>query len=89
MEFYNKKFNVLLSTTIIENGIDVANANTIIINKADKFGLSQLHQMRRVKRSSKQVYCYLLVQDRNYITDNAKKRLQALENMEDLGSAFQ
>ncbi len=89
LEFYNKKFNVLLSTTIIENGIDVANANTIIINRADKFGLSQLHQIRgRVGRSSRQAYCYLLVQDRNYITDNAKKRLLALENMEDLGSGF-
>ena len=89
LEFYNKKFNILLSTTIIENGIDIANANTIIINKADKFGLSQLHQIRgRVGRSNKQAFCYLLVPDRNRITENAKKRLQALENMEDLGSGF-
>jgi len=89
LEFYNKKFNILLSTTIIENGIDVANANTIIINRADKFGLSQLHQIRgRVGRSNRQAYCYLLVQDKNYITENAKKRLLALENMEDLGSGF-
>ena len=89
LEFYNKKFNILLSTTIIENGIDVANANTIIINKADKFGLSQLHQIRgRVGRSSKQAYCYLLVPDKNHITENAKKRLKALEGMEDLGSGF-
>ena len=89
LEFYNKKFNILLSTTIIENGIDVANANTIIINRADKFGLSQLHQIRgRVGRSNKQAFCYLMVQDKNYITDNAKKRLLALENMEDLGSGF-
>ncbi len=89
LEFYNKKFNILLSTTIIENGIDIANANTIIINKADKFGLSQLHQIRgRVGRSNKQAFCYLLVPDINHITINAKKRLQALETMEDLGSGF-
>ncbi len=89
LEFYNRKFNILLSTTIIENGIDIANANTIIINKADKFGLSQLHQIRgRVGRSDKQAYRYLLVPDKNCITENAKKRLQALENLEDLGSGF-
>jgi len=89
LEFYNKKFNILLSTTIIENGIDIANANTIIINKADKFGLSQLHQIRgRVGRSNKQAFCYLLVPDKNHITESAKKRLQALESMEDLGSGF-
>ena len=89
LEFYNKKFNILLSTTIIENGIDIANANTIIINKADKFGLSQLHQIRgRVGRSSRQAFCYLLVPDKNHITENAKKRLKALEAMEDLGSGF-
>ena len=89
LEFYNKKFNILLSTTIIENGIDIANANTIIINKADKFGLSQLHQIRgRVGRSSRQAFCYLLVPDKNHITENAKKRLKALETMEDLGSGF-
>ena len=89
LEFYNKKFNILLSTTIIENGIDIANANTIIVNNADKFGLSQLHQIRgRVGRSSKQAYCYLLVPDKNHVTENAKKRLKALESMEDLGSGF-
>ena len=89
LEFYNKKFNILLSTTIIENGIDISNANTIIVNKADKFGLSQLHQIRgRVGRSNRQAFCYLMVPNKNYITDNAKKRLQALENMEDLGSGF-
>ncbi len=89
LEFYNKKFNILLSTTIIENGIDIANANTIIINKADKFGLSQLHQIRgRVGRSNKQAFCYLLVPDKKYITEGAMKRLQALESMEDLGSGF-
>ena len=89
LEFYNKKFNILLSTTIIENGIDIANANTIIVNNADKFGLSQLHQIRgRVGRSSKQAFCYLLVPDKNHVTENAKKRLKALESMEDLGSGF-
>ena len=89
LEFYNKKFNILLSTTIIENGIDISNANTIIINKSDKFGLSQLHQIRgRVGRGDKQAYCYLMVHDKNHITENAKKRLQALESMEDLGSGF-
>ncbi len=89
LEFYNKKFNILLSTTIIENGIDISNANTILVNKSDKFGLSQLHQIRgRVGRSDKQAFCYLLVHDRNQITENAKKRLLALETMEDLGSGF-
>ena len=89
LEFYNKKFNILLSTTIIENGIDIANANTILVNRSDKFGLSQLHQIRgRVGRSNKQAFCYLLVSDRNLITENAKKRLLALETMEDLGSGF-
>ena len=89
LEFYNKKFNILLSTTIIENGIDISNANTILVNKSDKFGLSQLHQIRgRVGRSDKQAFCYLLVHDRNLITENAKKRLLALETMEDLGSGF-
>ena len=89
LEFYNKKFNILLSTTIIENGIDIANANTILVNKSDKFGLSQLHQIRgRVGRSDKQAFCYLLVSDRNLITENAKKRLLALETMEELGSGF-
>ena len=89
LEFYNKKFNILLATTIIENGIDIANANTIIINRADKFGLSQLHQIRgRVGRSNRQAFCYLIVPDKNHITENAKKRLQALQTMEDLGSGF-
>ena len=89
LEFYNKKFNILLSTTIIENGIDIPNANTIIINRADKFGLSQLHQIRgRVGRSNKQAFCHLLVPDKNHISESAKKRLQALESMEDLGSGF-
>ena len=89
MEFIEGEYDILLSTTIIESGLDIANANTIIINRADKFGLSQLHQIRgRVGRSNRQAYCYLLVQDKDYITENAKKRLLALENMEDLGSGF-
>ena len=89
LDFYEKKFNILISTTIIENGIDIPNANTIIINRADKFGLSQLHQIRgRVGRSEKQAYCYLVVNNKKLISSESKKRLQVLESMEDLGSGF-
>jgi len=88
-DFYQQRFNVLLCTTIIETGIDVPTANTIIINRADKFGLAQLHQLRgRVGRSHHQAYAYLLLPDEGTITAAAKKRLEAIQMMEALGSGF-
>lgn len=88
-DFYAGRFNVLLCTTIIETGIDVPNANTIIINRADRFGLAQLHQLRgRVGRSHHQAYAYLLTPDEEAITSQAKKRLEAIQMMEELGSGF-
>jgi transcription-repair coupling factor (superfamily II helicase) len=88
-DFYQQRFNVLLCTTIIETGIDVPTANTIVINRADKFGLAQLHQLRgRVGRSHHQAYAYLLLPDEGNITAQAKKRLEAIQMMEELGSGF-
>lgn len=88
-EFYQQKYNVLLCTTIIETGIDIPTANTIIIHRADKLGLAQLHQLRgRVGRSHHQAYAYLLVPPEASITKNAEKRLEALQNLEELGSGF-
>ena len=88
-DFYQARFNVLLCTTIIETGIDVPTANTIIMNRADKFGLAQLHQLRgRVGRSHHQAYAYLLTPDEDAIGGQAKKRLEAIQMMEELGSGF-
>ncbi len=88
-DFYQQRFNILLCSTIIETGIDVPTANTIIINRADKFGLAQLHQLRgRVGRSHHQAYAYLLLPDEGEITSQAKKRLEAIQLMEELGSGF-
>ena len=88
-DFYQQRFNVLLCTTIIETGIDIPNANTIIMNRADKFGLAQLHQMRgRVGRSHHQAYAYLLTPEEEALTLAAKKRLEAIQAMEELGSGF-
>lgn len=88
-EFYHHKFNVLLCTTIIENGIDVPTANTIIINRADKFGLAQLHQLRgRVGRGNQQAYAYLLTPSYEALSRDAKKRLDALMSLSDLGAGF-
>jgi transcription-repair coupling factor (superfamily II helicase) len=87
-DFYQQRFNVLLCTTIIETGIDVPTANTIIMNRADRFGLAQLHQLRgRVGRSHHQAYAYLLVES-EALTAQAKKRLEAIQAMEQLGSGF-
>ncbi|HLS42124.1 MAG TPA: transcription-repair coupling factor [Paenalcaligenes sp.] len=87
--FYQKRFNVLLCTTIIETGIDVPSANTIVIHRADRLGLAQLHQLRgRVGRSHHQAYAYLLTPGEDAITNNAKKRLEAIQSMEELGSGF-
>ena len=88
-DFYQQRFNILLCTTIIETGIDIPTANTIIINRADKFGLAQLHQLRgRVGRSHHQAYAYLLLPDEGSITSQAKKRLEAIQAMEELGAGF-
>ncbi|MCC7549052.1 MAG: transcription-repair coupling factor [Burkholderiales bacterium] len=88
-DFYQQRFNLLLCTTIIETGIDVPSANTIVINRADKFGLAQLHQLRgRVGRSHHQAYAYLLTPDEGAVTANAKKRLEAIQMMEELGAGF-
>lgn len=88
-DFYHHRFNVLLCTTIIETGIDIPTANTIIIDRADHLGLAQLHQLRgRVGRSHHQAYAYLLIPDKNLITADAKKRLEAITSLEDLGAGF-
>jgi transcription-repair coupling factor (superfamily II helicase) len=90
LQFINGEFDVLLSTNIVESGLDIPNANTIIVNNAHHFGLSDLHQLRgRVGRSNKKAYCYLLTPPRSTLTDEARKRLQTLEEFSDLGSGFQ
>lgn len=89
IEFMNHDYDVLLSTTIVENGIDISNANTIIINDAHKFGLSDLHQMRgRVGRSNKKAFCYLIAPPLSNLTQEARRRLEALETFSELGSGF-
>ncbi|MGL6029677.1 MAG: transcription-repair coupling factor, partial [Legionella sp.] len=88
-DFYHHRFNVLVCTTIIETGIDIPTANTIIIDRADKFGLAQLHQLRgRVGRSHHQAYAYLLTPDEKLLSSDAVKRLEALVALEDLGAGF-
>lgn len=90
LQFINGEFEVLLSTNIVESGLDIPNANTIIINNAHQFGLSDLHQLRgRVGRSNKKAYCYLLSPPKSVLTDEARRRLQTLEEFSDLGSGFQ
>ena len=87
--FVNYDYDVLIATTIIESGIDIPNANTIIINQAQNFGLSDLHQMRgRVGRSNKKAFCYLLAPPLSSLTPEARRRLQAIENFSDLGSGI-
>ncbi|MCI7070915.1 MAG: transcription-repair coupling factor [Bacteroides pyogenes] len=88
-DFVNYDYDVLLATTIIESGIDIPNANTIIINQAQNFGLSDLHQMRgRVGRSNKKAFCYLLAPPLSSLTTEGRRRLQAIENFSDLGSGI-
>ncbi|RUL80009.1 transcription-repair coupling factor [Dyella choica] len=88
-DFHRQRFNVLVCTTIIETGIDIPTANTIIIDRADRFGLAQLHQLRgRVGRSHHRAYAYLIVPDRRSITADAEKRLEALASLEELGAGF-
>ncbi|WP_447592611.1 transcription-repair coupling factor [Stenotrophomonas rhizophila] len=89
LDFQKQRYNVLLSTTIIESGIDIPNANTIIINRADRFGLAQLHQLRgRVGRSHHRAYAYLVVPDKRAMTPDAQKRLDAIASMDELGAGF-
>ncbi|MBA2482968.1 MAG: transcription-repair coupling factor, partial [Nitrosomonas sp.] len=88
-DFYQQRFNILLCTTIIETGIDIPSVNTIIINQANKFGLAQLHQLRgRVGRSHHQAYAYLLTPEEEALGSQAKKRLEAIQAMEELGAGF-
>jgi transcription-repair coupling factor (superfamily II helicase) len=89
LDFINKKFDVLLATTIIENGLDIPNVNTILINRADRYGLSQLYQLRgRVGRSDRPAYAYLLIPAETMLSPVAKKRLAAIREFSDLGSGF-
>ena len=89
LDFYHQKFNILVATTIIESGIDIPSANTIIINRADKLGLAQLHQIRgRVGRSHHRAYAYLITPPVSVMTKDAIKRLEAIESLEDLGVGF-
>ncbi|HMA12315.1 MAG TPA: transcription-repair coupling factor, partial [Steroidobacteraceae bacterium] len=89
VDFYHRRFDLLLCTTIIESGIDVPTANTIIINQADRLGLAQLHQLRgRVGRSHHRAFAYLLVASRKALTQDAQRRLEAIESLEDLGAGF-
>ena len=89
LDFYHRRFNVLLCTTIVESGIDVPTANTIIINRADRFGLAQLHQLRgRVGRSHHRAYAYLVAPPKAVMTADAVKRLEAIDSLEDLGAGF-
>ncbi|MFL6713841.1 MAG: transcription-repair coupling factor, partial [Sulfurifustis sp.] len=89
LDFYHRRFNILVCSTIIESGIDIPTANTIIIERADKLGLAQLHQLRgRVGRSHHRAYAYLLIPGRNAISADARKRLEAIESLEELGAGF-
>lgn len=90
LHFMEGRFDILVSTSIVENGLDVPNANTIFINQAHQFGLSDLHQMRgRVGRSNKKAFCYFITPEYSAMTDEARKRITALEQFSDLGSGFQ
>ena len=89
LDFHKQRFNVLLCTTIIESGIDIPNANTIVMNRADRLGLAQMHQLRgRVGRSHHRAYAYLVVPDKRSITADARKRLEAIASMDELGAGF-
>src|SRR5688500_9590386 len=89
VDFVSHKFDVLVSTTIVENGLDISNANTIVINRADRYGLSQLYQLRgRVGRSDRRAYAYLLIPPEQSLSPVARKRLAAIREFSDLGSGF-
>jgi transcription-repair coupling factor (superfamily II helicase) len=88
-DFYDHKFDVLVSTNIVENGIDIPNANTMVINRADRFGLAELHQLRgRVGRSQRKAFCFLITPPIETLTTEARKRMLALEEFSDLGAGF-
>ena len=90
VDFYKQRFNILVCTTIIESGLDVSSANTIIVNHADRFGLAQIYQLRgRVGRSDEQAYAYLIIPHESLLTKDARKRLKVLMEHSDLGSGFQ
>ena len=90
LDFIDKKYDVLVCTNIVESGVDIANVNTIIVNNAHQFGLSDLHQLRgRVGRSNKKAFCYLLAPSMSTLPADSRKRLQTLEQHSDLGSGFQ
>src|SRR5204862_1582821 len=90
LDFIDKKYDVLVCTNIVESGVDIANVNTILVNNAHQFGLSDLHQLRgRVGRSNKKAFCYLLSPPMSTLPDDSRKRLQTLEQHSDLGSGFQ
>lgn len=90
LDFMEGKYDVLVSTTIVESGVDVPNANTIFINDAQRFGMADLHQMRgRVGRSNRKAFCYLITPPFDMMTSDARKRLEAIEQFSDLGSGFQ
>ena len=89
LSFYKGKYDVLIATTIIESGIDIPNAITLIVSNADRFGLSQLHQLRgRIGRSDRKAFCYLMVKDFLRLSDIANKRLKALQNYSNIGAGF-
>ena len=89
MKFYNNEYDLLLATSIIESGLDIPNANTIIINRAERFGLAQLHQLRgRVGRSERQSYAYLMIPSKQALTNEGRQRLETIEAIEDLGVGF-
>ncbi len=89
LDFYHRRFNILVCSTIIESGIDIPTANTIIIERADKFGLAQLHQLRgRVGRSHHRAFAYLLIPPRSSLSEEARRRLEAIESLEELGAGF-
>ena len=90
LDFMDGKYDVLISTTIVESGVDVPNANTIFIKDAQRFGIADLHQMcGRVGRSDRKAFCYLITPPYDMITSDARKRLEAIEQFSDLGSGFQ
>ena len=89
INFINYEYDILIATSVIESGIDIPNVNTIIVNNAHMFGLSDLHQLRgRVGRSNRKAYCYLIAPEYKYLNDDARRRLQAIETFADLGSGF-
>src|SRR5204862_3313738 len=89
LDFIDKKFDVLLATTIIENGLDIPLVNTIIVNRADRYGLAQLYQLRgRVGRSNRRAYAYLLIPSEDGLTEIARRRLAAIREFSDLGAGF-